>query len=1633
MAQSRALSSSSFPAAFQAPGAVIVALLVILAASLGIGLEGPDGDGTVEAGQRTSAPSEAPEGSARAEVDQAESPSADGPGELALPREPGRTPGTTGDGPPLACDGTHLCVGASRGIVTPTQSHIDGVEEERAGGTKVQKFNLGGFGVDPLQNFPDPVGALGDELTAPAEATHYEGSQGREDTWIRAMVVQDPSGETVAFVILDSVGNGNVITERATEAISVATGIPKSNILFGATHTHAGADLQGLWGGVPQDWIETVLYPQAIAVVIEAFERLRPAELEVRHGHVDEHNNYRRPKRIDPDIDSDTLMSLLQARDAETGDVIASLLQYNAHPTSINENPRTPHPDYILGATDWLESHDGGTALYFNGPIADASGSGRRQGCDYPSDERYGDVRCRGEGMAQAAMSFELDRVLEPSLEVRHENAFLPVTNPAFLAVGLLGSFNRYYDFLQLPVADIPVIGEMVADGLVNLPQLVPTAQTQVSRITIGGDEGGLEVVTLPGEATGTFGDYVRSLAPSSQHVMLLGLTHNAFGYIIPEEEFNYLDASGKDGFLVPFTGYEEFVSLGPLTAPLLRAQAYAPLFDAGPEGLTPGVAACLDNPGSDECVLHALGRQLDYIQQQMEANCLEMDGPEAFCSLLNPETPLAPVCESAGLPSGVCDLLRSEVGSGGSGGDGRVRAGAAVVDMTPDVGYCAGQHCDVTDQPEALGGGEIDPFLSHKAKHRSYGVQSRLTARAVVVEGGNGKRVALIKTDNYLPQDLLTRRVAQILAEGDSGITHSDIMHHATHNHSSAYSSTWAWGVWIFQDLFDPRFFEQQARKMAQSIELAAADLRPARMGATTVRHTIFKGNVMGLQEADDGTPAGYPKEYGNHDLVVLRFDDISDPASPKPLAAWTAWGQHPEGLDGYDLHSADFLGPLERFVDQELGAPLVFSQSDVGSAERSGNRCHILDSDGELVRDATESFGSNGRANCRDDIAPDEGVVRDWNRMGYVQAELGARYLADDIVRGFREIETIGTDDPLTGKVAFRDDFVVDSLSGWVPGPMSHPHPSVSNCLMGPTLEGNTGVPILGLPDCERTGVPGENPAGAQLAQIVELAKAEGVPLPDHYDAPSFTGVQENLRLHLQVVRLGEVLLASCACEAQADLILNFQSRANQIEGDQFNGFDWACVAEDKGLLDPDPRYADVCSLQREIFDPDEFPTDIRGSLDDAQATERMRAQVHNDARGWNEPENVMAAQSEPEETERIWGNFSHEEIQELGVDGYVLPVGVGMTGDYNGYTVSYREYMNRDHYRKALTSHGPHTADYMVTQLVAMAAQLRGGPTAPQEPLFALGLADEIRQEVMAQSLGAVTSAAYDAWLAALPQDAGPPSPHEQPGDITRFDAAYFTWRGGNTQVDNPVVAVERLVDGSWEPFAGPAGEVQTQVRWPEGLPGVFETYSGSHEWLWNAGFEAYGAFPERLGSTPIGTYRFVAQGCINDGLDDPASYLEQQIGNLAEALLPGLAAELGLSSDGCGGASRPYEVTSETFEVGQWPLDVSDVAWEAGRVSFVVAAIDYPRTYDSQFRYIREGGDHICKECTFRPWAKTGRLVEAEVQTQAGVRGAECAPREGGGWTCSARGVPPTGGTVRVSDQFGNTGQATIPPR
>jgi len=870
-------------------------------------------------------------------------------------------------------------------------------------------------------------------------------------------------------------------------------------------------------------------------------------------------------------------------------------------------------------------------------------------------------------------------------------------------------------------------------------------------------------------------------------------------------------------------------------------------------------------------------------------------------------------------LVSGLFTSLQAPAGAAEKGSDlgGTIKAGYGVADATWHVGAGAGQYADKTPQDPltGLGGGDIDPHSHSIAQKDSYGVQSRLTFRAVVVEDAEGDQVAFVKSDNYLAQDALQRRAAQILEAQGSGITYDEIMHMASHNHFSPYYSTPSWGVWLFQDAFDIRAFEYQARGLAESIRKAELALEPARMGATEVDHYLFKGMVARRTVTDDGTPGGYPLDFGDFGLPVVRFDALDDGA---PIAALINWGMHPEGLAADNLITAEFLAPLERFVERATGAPLVFGQGDVGSAESGPARPYEF---------------------------PD-GIFRQWDNAGHAQVERGAYLLAQDVIRAWNEI---GAGE---GLVPFDSDFDVAAGNAFIPGPLSHPYPSVSNCRTQPTLGGEPGVPIVGLPDCAREGEVTQND------MIWENLKAHGIPVPDHYDAPSFMAVEENLRLRLQAFKLGEVILMSCACEAQVDLILNLESRTNETQDDQYLGYDWTKRLDCTQAEAPDGDWTCV----RKADDP-AAPGATFGSLTFTDAAhDRMLAQVYNDASGWDEPTNAVAANAEPTDPAAIWGNFTHEELSpELG---YKLPIGVGHAGDYNGYTVSYREYMAYDHYRKALTAYGPHTADYMNTTLVELARELNDGDDIdtyqyrPQDEPRAV--ADELRMQIWSSALGATSEALYDQWRAALPDDLGPAAATAEPDPIQRFDSTTFSWRGGANAVDNPTVEVQRLVDGEWVDFADQSGEIQTKLQFPQGANGFFETYSGGQEWIWTANFEAFNAFPAGIGSTPAGEYRFVVDGLIRQG-----------------------------------GADTPYHLESATFSVEPWDgVTVEDLRVEDdGAVSFT-AGSNYPQIDEgAAFPYVKQ---HMrgeadrgelrpeeirswCDTCSFRPWA-TGGVVE-----------------------------------------------------
>ncbi len=955
----------------------------------------------------------------------------------------------------------------------------------------------------------------------------------------------------------------------------------------------------------------------------------------------------------------------------------------------------------------------------------------------------------------------------------------------------------------------------------------------------------------------------------------------------------------------------------------------------------------------------------------------------------------------------------------------GQLEAGAATVDASWHVGASAGQYATTkTDDPTY--NAEFDPSTHEVKNQPSYGIQSALEIRALVVQGADGKVVAMAKTDLYIPQDLMWRRAAQLLeAETKGAIGQSNLTMAITHDHSSPYYSSTAAGTWAFQDVFDVRFYNYYARKIADAVEQAYADRKPARMGASVTTLDDLQRNVPGPQTANDGTPAGYPSSYGDHHVSVVRFDTLGG----TPIGNLVTYSLHGESLESNDLIAADWVGPFQRMLDRETGGVTVYMQSAVGNSETEENSHHS-------VHD------------------------RLWfEHKQYAQTEHSGRLLADAAARTWRRIGT-GTPDPEAANaphfVPMASDHVVDEMDRWFFGPVSHPLPTVSNCRTDTTVGGNPQVPVVGVPDCAgpgaafgELGAPPPPPFSLPFDPGLSAGKlaAAGIPVPANYGAPSYGGLQESLGIHLQVVRLGPVVLTICSCEQWADQAQNIRTRTDKVPGNEWLGYDWAdptrpgndgspgCSANSDGThrLDgtgtgtwscPDPRTACDVNAAGERTCHSAVPDGRIAKIADRNY-QVMEAQILNPADGWNDPACLevgcgLQAESEPDDPTKIRGGYTHDDtdVRSPGHSqsadyakrhGYTLTIPIAMANDYNGYIATLREYQRGDHYRKALTAWGPHSSDYMATHLTQMARALAGdrasrdqvdaeSDPAKADPRYAAMASKEIADrrvnDLKAQALGTVGEQAASAYQASLPDDGGKAEVAEQPKDVQRFGAAFMSWVGGDNYTDMPKVRVERReADGSWGPWADQSGELPVTLKLPSVAPDTGPAYlSGGQVWKWTATFEAFVSrydLGDRPRATPPGAYRFRVSG-------------RRQRNH----------------------AQEPYTLTSRVFEVGAWSgVEANGLRAERdGTVSFSVGPIteraipaanpaakasigpidypdsDAPAANAHGVRYVKDvksvvrdpqaSGDPskfewYCLECSFRPWLDFGTATRATV--------------------------------------------------
>ena len=351
----------------------------------------------------------------------------------------------------------------------------------------------------------------------------------RGDLFTRAIVFAD-GDLRVALVGIDCLGFPGVLSDRVRAQVD---GVPGTNILIGATHTHSGPDFYAFPDGKggnsgDMDYINWVVGEMA-AAINEAAANVQPAALRINVGEANGKiaYNYYAPQLYDPRC------GVIQAFEPDSNKVIATLVNYASHPEVMGTGRKLMSPDFCGPLYDRIEEATGGMALFMNGAqggmvTADCRGEDGKDVQTWEECIRIGTL------LADEALRIVKDAPIqaEPGLFCASERLVFPVTSP--LVQELFKTSGHDYS--------------SVSDG--------KSISTQLNLINIGT----AQLVNIPGEALPNIGYYLKRNMPTS-HPFLLGLTNDAFGYILTREDFD------------SFHRYEYVsrTSLGEQTAPILE------------------------------------------------------------------------------------------------------------------------------------------------------------------------------------------------------------------------------------------------------------------------------------------------------------------------------------------------------------------------------------------------------------------------------------------------------------------------------------------------------------------------------------------------------------------------------------------------------------------------------------------------------------------------------------------------------------------------------------------------------------------------------------------------------------------------------------------------------------------------------------------------------------------------------------------------------------------------------------------------------------------------------------------------------------------------------------------------------
>lgn len=359
--------------------------------------------------------------------------------------------------------------------------------------------------------------------------------------------------EGIFWVSADVIGLTRVEVNKIRSMIMASDKIKGCKCInISCTHSHSGIDTIGYWGkpnifSIPADGKDPdymkMLMEKIKLVCEEAYANRRPGKLYSGSVIIPDGLHDKRPPR-----DKHEVLSRIRFV-PDDGSKEIWIMNFGAHPNSLGGSNRMLSGEYPHFMREKIYKSADAEVIYGIGPIG---GMDAKQFCD---DDKVKNIQLQGEMIADAALTIDNERELEPVITVLQQPFYMPIGNYVLtlLAMRHVMSCEPY----------------PCSDGDVGIAMM-----TELTYMTLGDQK----ILLLPGEnfVQTVYGGYCSAEESSTglgadvnppaladiagdHNMITFGITNDMTGYVVPISDFvlnptqpylnGYKDRFGKNHY----------------------------------------------------------------------------------------------------------------------------------------------------------------------------------------------------------------------------------------------------------------------------------------------------------------------------------------------------------------------------------------------------------------------------------------------------------------------------------------------------------------------------------------------------------------------------------------------------------------------------------------------------------------------------------------------------------------------------------------------------------------------------------------------------------------------------------------------------------------------------------------------------------------------------------------------------------------------------------------------------------------------------------------------------------------------------------------------------------------------------